>query len=314
MLIALLTVGYATVATIMTMNGTVALGEKGFIVKINRSVLNGANRPTFINKSGDILLFETTDITEIGESILEYEIVNMSSNYDAKAQVICSTDASNVTIESSSEQKFVEAGKSYTGQVTIESTKREETGEVPETATKLYDLIKNQSKGLDSTVGIDYNQIQQENGVFETNDTDTGKSVYFYRGNVNNNIIFANKCWNIVRTTETGGIKLLYAGIPINGSCNQELALSGGTTYIGTSNWTDRNPYDAANVGYMLGNENANSYEKATENIIDSNIKTKIDKWYEENILETKYESMLEDTVWCNDRSLVTDFFQYKCQ
>lgn len=45
-LVTFLTIGYATVSTILTMNGSLALGESEGEIKFNRSVLNGANRPT----------------------------------------------------------------------------------------------------------------------------------------------------------------------------------------------------------------------------------------------------------------------------
>ena len=45
--------------------------------------------------------------------------------------------------------------------------------------------------------------------------------LYYYRGNVeNNNVIFANSCWKIVRTTETGGTKLIYSGPVKDGKCD----------------------------------------------------------------------------------------------
>ena len=44
------------------------------------------------------------------------------------------------------------------------------------------------------------------------------KSVYYYKDNVqNNNVLFGGFCWKIVRTTETGGTKLVYNGIPKEG-------------------------------------------------------------------------------------------------
>ena len=43
------------------------------------------------------------------------------------------------------------------------------------------------------------------------------KDIYYFRGKVdNNNVLFANMCWKAVRTTSTGGTKLIYAGIPFN--------------------------------------------------------------------------------------------------
>ena len=46
--------------------------------------------------------------------------------------------------------------------------------------------------------------------------------IYYYRGNVTkNNVKFANFCWKIVRTTETGSIKFVYNGVPgEDGSCD----------------------------------------------------------------------------------------------
>ena len=211
--------------------------------------------------------------------------------------------------------------------------------------------------------------------------------VYYYRGAVtNNNVKFANFCWKIVRTTETGGVKLIYNGVPAgDGSCNN----TGTASQIGTStfNSTYTSP---AYVGYMYGTvytstsktlkkqtdtylygndvawdgtnytlvdtkessswttvyktlatkyhytcfndtgicENVNyinyfgdakkafyltlkegkNIEKAKEemftNTTDSKIKTTIDNWYASNM--TSYTSMLEDTVWCNDRTLTS--------
>mgnify|MGYP004511331307 CR=1 FL=1 len=46
------------------------------------------------------------------------------------------------------------------------------------------------------------------------------------------------------------------------------------------------------------------SYDNATTNTKDSNIKTVIDKWYKNNILN--YSSSLADEIFCNDRSIWT--------
>ena len=71
--------------------------------------------------------------------------------------------------------------------------------------------------------------------------------VYYYKGNVqNNNVLFAGFCWKIVRTTETGGVKIVYNGVQKNGSCNN----TGTDSQIGTS--TFNNDYNSpAYVGYM---------------------------------------------------------------
>ncbi|MBR3377945.1 hypothetical protein IKG50_01285 [Candidatus Saccharibacteria bacterium] len=50
------------------------------------------------------------------------------------------------------------------------------------------------------------------------------KDIYYYRGQIDNNyLVWANKCWRIVRTTATGGTKILYIGEPDgNGACPTE--------------------------------------------------------------------------------------------
>ena len=76
----------------------------------------------------------------------------------------------------------------------------------------LYDYIKNSA---DTTTTIDFSQTSaasKTNGIYTTTNTDSGEPVYYYRGAVDNNVLFANFCWKIIRTTETGGVKLVYDG------------------------------------------------------------------------------------------------------
>ena len=74
--------------------------------------------------------------------------------------------------------------------------------------------------------------------------------IYYYRGAVNNNnVVFGDYCWHIVRTTDTGGIKMIYNGDvstvesngtisyncgitrPIQNKISSETALSNGSYY-----------------------------------------------------------------------------------
>ena len=87
-------------------------------------------------------------------------------------------------------------------------------------------------------------------GIYMKSGTESNTyPIYYYKGNVsNNNVLFANFCWKIVRTTETGGIKIIYNGVPSNGSCNN----TGTATQIGTSAF-NTNENSLAYVGYMYG-------------------------------------------------------------
>ena len=100
---------------------------------------------------------------------------------------------------------------------------------------------------------IDFAKISSDTngkGIYMRSGTeDEANPIYYYRGAVdNNNLLFANFCWKIVRTTETGGIKLIYNGLPSNGTCNN----TGDSTQIGTSAFNTPNN-SPTYVGYMYG-------------------------------------------------------------
>ena len=100
-----------------------------------------------------------------------------------------------------------------------------------------------------------------------------------------------------MRTTETGGIKIIYNGVSTNGKCiSTELDKK-----IGMGAFTSSIPKtDERSLGYTF------LYD-GTE--IESNIKIQIDEWYQNNM--TSYTSYLEDTVWCNDRSKLREEYYF---
>ena len=214
--------------------------------------------------------------------------------------------------------------------------------------------------------------------------TEDDYPIYYYRGNVsNNNAKFAGYCWKIVRTTETGGTKLVYNGRPnASGECTNT---TGTSTQLTTSAFNDI--LSPASAGYMYGDvylsnkisSNASSnyvygktvtYENGTYTLSDTQIgvdethhytcfssdtrctsinyvynkntswtyyiilsdgkivedairemnknetnsivKVTIDNWFKNTFksyftnLSKDYNDYLEDTVWCNDRSMNT--------
>lgn len=275
----------------------------------------------------------------------------------------------------------------------------------------LYKIIAGQavmdniaSTYVSSSSGINFSYDLAKDATSSPTVYTNGKGVYTRRGTQNdtypihyfrdtieakNNVIFANFCWKIIRTTEKGGIKILYNGTPTDGKCSEKITENIGFSYF-------NNPYDystyhwyssPADAGYMYGDvyesyqydsgtkyyfgssatynsttglytlgsrssgtvvqygntkrytclssssytcQNvyyvvdaptdtsmdfkaiilsdgdliANAKEKMFSNKNDSDIKKKLDEWYENNL--TSYTSYLEDAVWCNDRTTVT--------
>ena len=135
---------------------------------------------------------------------------------------------------------------------------------------------------------------------------------YYFRGAVKNNYVeFANKCWRIVRITGDGSVKIILhndntagAANPCssaNNSTRAAFARYSGTTYKSAFN---TNKDDNAYVGFMYGTAGASDYASAHANTNKSTILTNLESWY--NNL-TAYESVIADTVWCNDKTNVTD-------
>ena len=104
--------------------------------------------------------------------------------------------------------------------------------------TSLYGTIKKRAK-TDTT----YLALYTGEGA------DTyANPVYYYKGNVqNNNVLFAGFCWKIVRTTETGGVKIVYNGVQKNGSCNN----TGTDSQLESTKAFNSNSTSPAYVGYM---------------------------------------------------------------
>ena len=148
--------------------------------------------------------------------------------------------------------------------------------------------------------------------LLASTEDDYGTS-YYFRGAVKNNYVeFANKCWRIVRITGDGSVKLVLhndntagAANPCssaNNSTNAAFARYSGTTYTSAFN---KKCDDNAYVGFMYGTAGAGDYASTHANTNKSTILTNLETWYTNNL--AAYESVIDDNVWCNDKTNVTD-------
>jgi len=206
----------------------------------------------------------------------------------------------------------------------------------------LYETLASKQSTLDTNVDFSL-EASSSNGQGLMKMSSTVNNEYpilYYRGNVtDNNVVYANKCWLIVRTTETGGTKLVYNGeVKSDGSCTNYSGVGGVAAnsdylgaYINKTTYKFNSLYDSpVYVGYMYNDTNkyftgsgdsgvldASGYKshlddntidsetgRHTQNKYDSTIKGLIDSWYVSNIDGKTFENLLEDTIWCNDRSI----------
>ena len=136
---------------------------------------------------------------------------------------------------------------------------------------------------------------------------------YYFRGAVTNNYVeFANKCWRIVRVSGDGSVKLILhndntAGVAnpcdaANNNASAAFARYSGETYKSVFN---ENYNDNAYVGFMYGTVGSSTYAATHANTNKSTILTNLETWYTNNL--KTYADTIADTVWCNDKTNVTD-------
>ena len=171
-------------------------------------------------------------------------------------------------------------------------------------------LANNKVKAPITTPGATISTASE--ALLASTEDDYGTS-YYFRGAVTNNYVeFANKCWRIVRVGGDGSVKLILhndntakAANPCNSANNSTTAAFArysGTTYKSAFN---TNADDNAYIGFKYGTPGSSKYETTHANTNKSTILTNLETWYTNNL--KTYESVIDDTVWCNDKTNVTD-------
>ena len=196
--------------------------------------------------------------------------------------------------------------KNWSGKIVVVSNASKEPPTFAETI-----LAKNEVKAPITTPGAAISTASE--ALLASTEDDYGTS-YYFRGAVKNNYVeFANKCWRIVRVGGDGSVKLILhndnptgAANPCdaaNNSASAAFARYSGETYKSAFN---TNYNDNAYVGFKYGTVGAGDYALTHANTNKSTILTNLEAWYEKNNLKN-YEKVIADTVWCNDKTNVTD-------
>ncbi len=145
-----------------------------------------------------------------------------------------------------------------------------------------------------------------DEGIYTLED-DYGTS-YYYRGASQTNYIKYGKnkegqdmYWRIVRINGDGSLRIIYDGTQAyaNGVANDARYAKVGQVWNAIFT-------DAKYVGYMFGGAQgvaSTSKEQAQTNETNSDVKTAVDMWYKENIVDTGYGTNVVDSIFCNDRS-----------
>ena len=100
----------------------------------------------------------------------------------------------------------------------------------------------------------------------QVSDSATKQTVYYYTGNeaaANANVLFAGYCWQIVRTTDNGGVRMIYNGVaqkPVTASTpisNTDITYTNDGTYAytydsSTKKWTSSNASQASTTDTFI--------------------------------------------------------------
>lgn len=138
-----------------------------------------------------------------------------------------------------------------------------------------------------------------DEGMFAAQD-DYGTS-YYFRGAVENNwVSFGGFYWRIIRVNGDGSVRMIYSGNTESGPVT-----TGDDTNIGSDRFnltavilSDENTFSQSpeGVGYVYTEGELHG------TTTDSNIKSLLDNWYEDN-LENVSDSNIINTVFCIDRT-----------
>ncbi len=154
------------------------------------------------------------------------------------------------------------------------------------TLTYTLQFVQSEEDELDTNALIE--QLKTENTSCFTkytgqvtdqpNQTVTASNVYFNKCADKRNIIFNNMCWQMIRTTETGGIKMIYNGEPDNnGECGSFRSNHKGIVQSDDNTQT-------LNSSYLYGS--SFTYDTSTSNftLTDTETATWSDSTYEDLI------------------------------
>ncbi|MBR2766881.1 hypothetical protein IKD67_02250 [Candidatus Saccharibacteria bacterium] len=214
----------------------------------------------------------------------------------------------------------------------------------------LYDLVAAQSKAPQTLDELRAAINTSNSGVYEYNgsifglssDASNDNKIYYYRGILDNtvgtrgsdgdnaawpntvvlssasdksNLTTSDTCWRIVRTTGSGGVKMIYQGKWDGSTCAKTGtsvdAIS--SVYFNRRSSSSTDNYDTNGriiyVGYSFSS--TASHQTDTSSIANSNLfvngaksnlRTKLESWYNNNM--TAWTNKLEASAgWCNDRT-----------
>ena len=302
-------IGYAYLTSNLTLSGTTKLAGNTWDIHFANIVVNETSVTTStpatidtndntsidyevtLNKPGDFYEF-TVDIVNAGsitgkislitntgiptelEDIIDYsivytnkntpvqlnDIINHNSSKNIKVRVYFKEDISNDDLPSDDIDLDLNLSITYT----------QSNEDELDTNLLIQQLKTENSSCFTKYTGQVTDQVGQ---------TVTASNVYFNKCADKRNIIFNNMCWQMIRTTETGGIKMVYNGELVDGKCEStrgdHKGIVGANNYDSTQTlnaeylYGDSFTYDITNNTFTLTDTTTATWSASTyENLL----------------------------------------------
>ncbi len=286
-------------------------------------VFNDTSNVSLVNAyTGDEIVKNFT-VENISDYSLYYDIKlnNVVNNFENKDDLVYKLESDGAAYRNTnvvpSENEFIASNiminkgqkHTYTLTITFLKTNADQTNNMNKTFSSNISVLPSKNINVGDTIYKNYSlgkyivqnskgieNEMKEDGIYYTNSSVDGKTIYYYRGssNLNNNLIFKDYCFKILRTTSDNGIRIVYYGKYENEKCIEKPILDELSSYNIRSNYN-------AYVGYMYGSPSSDNYKNEHENINSSTIKNNLEKWYADNFKNSD-DLISYSSIYCNDR------------
>ena len=240
----------------------ITLDKPGDFYEFTVDIVNTGTLPGIID------LASISGIPTNYENIIEYSIKYENGNPVSIGDILNSNSSKQIVVKTSykkdiSNSELITSNLDLNLTLNMTYVQSDEEDEI--LSPFLQQLISENSSCFTKYEG----QVTDQIGV-----TKEAENVYFNRCDDKRNIIFNNMCWQMIRTTETGGIKMIYNGDPVDGKCE---STRGNHKGIVQSNYTDQ----TLSSSYLYGSSFTYDISTNEFTLIDTTTATWGDSTYE---------------------------------
>ena len=296
-------IGYAYLTSNLSITGATEIAANSWDIHFANLVVNensvDATTPAAIDTNDDTSITYTVKLNRPKEF---YEFTVDVVNEGSLPGKVSISSLSGITAEA---EDIVDYSITYTNGNPVQVGDILNAGATKHIKVRVYyndeiDIEDLPSTNLNLTLTYTLQYVQSEEDEFDTNtlvqqlktknsscftkytgqvtdqvgQTVTASNVYFNKCADKRNIIFNNMCWQMIRTTETGGIKMVYNGEVVDGKCESTRGDHKGIVGADGSNQT-------LNAEYLYGDSFTYDITNNTFTLTDTITATWSDSTYE---------------------------------